>query len=29
MTAWREPARRTGMVLQGVLALTAVGVLLV
>src|SRR3954463_1901905 len=29
MAAWREPARRTGLVLQGVLALTAAGVLLV
>jgi hypothetical protein len=27
MTAWREPARRTGLVLQGVLALAAAGVL--
>jgi hypothetical protein len=29
MSAWREPARRTGLVLQGVLALAAAGVLLV
>ena len=29
MTSWREPARRTGMALQAVLALTAAGVLLV
>jgi len=29
MTAWREPARRTGLVLQGVLALAAAGALLV
>jgi MFS family permease len=29
MTAWREPARRTGLVLQGVLALAAAGVLVI
>jgi MFS family permease len=29
MTSWREPARRTGMALQAVLALAAAGVLLV
>jgi MFS family permease len=29
MSAWREPARRTGLALQGVLALAALGALLV
>ena len=29
MAAWREPARRTGLVLQGVLAVAAAGALLV
>ena len=29
MSSWREPARRTGLVLQGVLALAAAGALLV
>jgi MFS family permease len=29
MTAWREPARRTGLVLQGVLALVAAGMLVI
>src|SRR3954466_13071490 len=29
MTSWREPARRAGLVLQGVLALAAAGVLVI